>query len=233
MSRVGFLHTAEVHVATFDALVGDAAETVHVVEPDLLERARREGPTPTVASGVRAALAELAGAGADVVVCTCSTLGPLAEAADVSVRVLRVDRPMARRAVAIGQRIAVVAAVESTLAPTRELLDDEAARAGATPTVTEVCVPAAWTLFEEGDIPAYLAAVADAARSAASSADVVLLAQASMADALDLLADLGVPVLVSPRLAVEGALDGADPSSAIPVQLRESCHFWGVVSPEK
>ncbi len=57
---------------------------------------------------------------------------------------LRVDRPMARHSVGLGPRIAVVAAGEALLAATRELLVDEAARAGVTPVLTEVCVPAAW-----------------------------------------------------------------------------------------
>ncbi|MDF1604839.1 aspartate/glutamate racemase family protein [Nocardioides sp. YIM 152315] len=209
MSRVGFLHTAEVHVGTFDALVGDSAETVHVVESHLLQRARTDGLTPAVEAGVRSALDELHARGADVVVCTCSTLGPVAESVASDVPVLRVDRPMARTAVAGGARIGVVAAVESTLEPTRLLLQDEARRAGAEPVLTEVLVPGAWASFEAGDTAAYLCAIADAARALADTVDVVVLAQASMAGAVDLLEDLAVPVLASPRLAVESALRAA------------------------
>ena len=207
MSRLGFLHTAQVHVATFDALVGDAATTVHAVEPDLLERARREGPTPGLRAAVRAALVGLVDDGATAVVCTCSTLGPLAEEVDgLPVPVLPVDRPMARQADALGRRIAMIAAVGSTLAPTRDLIADEAARAGVTPEVVEVLVPSAWALFEAGDLDGYLTSIADAVRAAAEDADVVLLAQASMAGSVPLLADLAVPVLASPRLAVDAAL---------------------------
>ncbi|MFC7493390.1 MULTISPECIES: aspartate/glutamate racemase family protein [unclassified Nocardioides] len=206
MSMVGFLHTAEVHVGTFDSLVGDAAETVHAVEPGLLEQARADGLTPVVEAGVRSALDALAARGARVVVCTCSTLGPVAESVASPVPVLRVDRPMARVAVASGSRIGVVAAVESTLEPTRSLLEDEARRAGADPAVTDVLVPGAWASFEAGDTPAYLSAIADAARALAGDVDVVVLAQASMAGAVGLVADLDVPVLASPRLAVESAL---------------------------
>lgn len=207
MPRLGFLHTAQVHVDAFDALVGAAAPTVHLVEPRLLERARQEGATSALEADVRAALTELVTAGAAAVVCTCSTLGPVAEAvAEAAVPVLRIDRPMARRAVALGRRIGVVTAVESTVAPTRELLAEEAARAGVAPMIVEVCVPAAWERFESGDVEAYLAAIADAARSAAAGVDVVVLAQASMAGAVPLLDDLAVPVLASPRLAVEVAL---------------------------
>ena len=43
---------------------------------------------------------------------------------------MRVDRPMAAEAVSRGRRIAVVAAIESTVEPTCALLREEAARAG-------------------------------------------------------------------------------------------------------
>jgi hypothetical protein len=201
VTRVGFLHTAEVHVATFTELVAAAdpgATAEHVVEPALLALAR--SGSPEVGPGLRAALARLADA--DVVVCTCSTLGPLAE----SLGALRVDRPMAREAVRLGPRIAVVAALESTLEPTRALLLEEAAAELATPALEVVLAEGAWAAFEAGDPARYLELVAAAARSAALDADVVVLAQASMLGALDLLADLPVPVLASPPLAVRAAL---------------------------
>jgi Asp/Glu/hydantoin racemase len=211
MATLGFLHTAGVHVETFDALVGSASgsvATVHAVVPELLAEARATGPTPALADAVAGQLVTLADAGAEVVVCTCSSLGPIAEdvATRLSIPVMRVDRPMARAAVATAARIAVVAALESTLVPTGELLADEAARAGSSPEVVEVCIPAAWAAFEAGDSAAYLDQIAAAARSAAAASDVVVLAQASMAGALDLLGDLTVPVLVSPPLAVAAAL---------------------------
>ncbi|MEQ6902088.1 aspartate/glutamate racemase family protein [Nocardioides sp. YIM 152588] len=214
MVTLGFLHTAEVHVATFEALVGEAAPasaaaTVHAVAPDLLDRARAEGPTPDLAEGVRAAVADVVARGADVVVCTCSTLGPIAESVDAGVAVLRVDRPMAAAAVAAGPRIGVVAALESTLAPTLGLIAGEAQRAGVAPAVVDAWVPEAWAAFESGDLAGYHAQVAAAARSIAGEVDVVVLAQASMAGAQPLLADLGVPVLVSPGLAVRAALAAA------------------------
>lgn len=211
MGAIGFLHTAQVHVATFDALTaGRGVEARHVVEPDLLDRARRDGPTEEIAADVRAALAALVDAGADVVVCTCSTLGPIAEGAELSVPVLRVDRPMARAAVAVGPRIAVVAAVESTVGPTRALLLDEARRAGRGIELTEVVVPDAWDSFEAGHLDGYRHAIARAARRAAAGVDVVVLAQASMAPALDDLADLVIPVLCSPALAVAHAMELVD-----------------------
>ena len=51
------------------------------------------------------------------------------------------------------------------------------------------------------------AAVRAGVRSLDPPVDVVVLAQASMVDAAPLLRDLHVPVLTSPRLAVEAAVE--------------------------
>ena len=205
MTTLGFLHTSPVHVATFDELVGQrlpGARTTHVVDETLLHDARAHGPE-SVARRVRRALDELVTAGADIICCTCSTIGDVAEHADVAVPVFRVDRPMARRAVELGPRIGVAAALGSTLAPTRALLEGEAARAGADVVLDLVTTAHAWSRFERGDEQGYLAEVADTARGLASRVDVIVLAQASMAAAEVGLTDLGIPVLSSPSLAVE------------------------------
>ena len=211
---VGFLHTADVHVATFDALVAahdPGARARHAVVPDLLADARRVATdTADLARRTLAALTGLVDQGADVVVCTCSTLGPLVErlADRVRVPVLRVDRPVAREAVACGPVVGVVAALASTVGPTRDLLDDEASRSGGREVVA-VVVPGAWDAFEAGDTDGYERRVEAAARGLAPGVDVVVLAQASMAGAADRLRDLGVPVLTSPGPAVRAALTAA------------------------
>jgi hypothetical protein len=208
VTTIGFLHTADVHVPTFRDLLTELApqvREVHVVDPALLADARTGGLTAGLARRVDERLAVLAEAGADLIVCTCSTIGGLAERpAAAGVAVVRADRPMAEAAVAAGTRIAVVYTTASTLGPTRELLLDAAA--GMPVTVVEAPCPQAWAAFEAGDLPRYAREVAAAARQAAPAADVIVLAQASMAPAAALLTDLPVPVLTSPRTAVAGAL---------------------------
>lgn len=207
MATVGFLHTAQVHVHTFDRLLAELApgvRAVHAVAPELLADARTRGVDHDLEERLVAGIDELVARGAGLVVCTCSTLGGDAErlAAGGAVPVVRVDRPMAEVAVRIalagGSRVGVVAAVASTLAPTRRLLQE----VGPVEIVESLCA-AAWELFENGEEGGYLAAVADAARALAPSTDVVVLAQASMAGAAELLTDLPVPVVSSPRMAVE------------------------------
>ncbi|WP_371675560.1 aspartate/glutamate racemase family protein [Streptomyces sp. NBC_01276] len=208
------LHTSAAHVPVFDALRDrdhPGAVLRHLVYPELLERARADGPE-SVAEDLRGPLGD---AGGPVLV-TCSTLGAVAEALGPSlgVPVLRVDRPMAAEAVRTGPRIAVLATVESTFAPTAELLAEEAA--GRAVSVLTRLVEGAWELFAAGDTAGHLAAVA-AAVDAVTDADVIVLAQASMAGATRS-ARTRVPVLSSPGpgLAAALRLPGADSTPASP-----------------
>ncbi len=209
---LAFLHTSPVHVAPFDALVHRAeptAKTHHVVDEALLADARRLGADDEeIQRRVAEAMWGAAAGGALVVMCTCSTLGGVAERMDTQGRfaALRVDRAMADEAVRLGPSVLVVAALQSTLAPTRELILDSARRLGLAVDARLLLVEQAWAHFERGDMPAYLEAIAQAVRAAGAGHQVVVLAQASMAGAEPLLADLGLPVLSSPRLGVAAAL---------------------------
>lgn len=221
---LALLHTSAVHIPTFERLRDEEAPGLalhHLVDEGLLARARQDGPasvagdvtgrvtgsdTGDLAGDVAAALASARAAGASAVLCTCSTIGGIAESAPSDLPVLRVDRPMAAAAVAAGPRIQVLAALASTVGPTLDLLAEEAAgagRAGAM-SVTVSIVDGAWARFEAGDRDGYLALIA-ARIEATVDADVIVLAQASMADAADLSA-VDIPVLSSPRLGFRAAV---------------------------
>jgi len=209
---VAFLHTSSLHVPTFRELLGDLApgvRDVHLVDENLLADVRRRGLDANVQARLLGRLRALAEHAPDVIVCTCSTLSGHAErlAGQVGVGVLRVDRPMAECAVALGGRIAVVAAVESTLGPTRELFEECALRAGSTAVVVDAPCLEAWAVFERGDHAGYCTLIARHVRDLADDIDVVVLAQATMAPAAALLQDLAIPVLSSPRLAVLRAVE--------------------------
>ena len=215
MATIGFLHTADVHVGTFGQLLAELApedEPLHLVDARLLADAQAGGVTPALARRVESRLGALEAGGADLIVCTCSTIGAVAEQADVGVPVIRGDRPMAEAAVAAGPRIGVLVTTESTLEPTLELLRDSAERAGADVSfVVGRCV-SAWQYFESGKLQRYYAEIADQASRLAAEVDVIVLAQASMTPAVALLGNL--PVLTSPRSAVAAAVarahDGSD-----------------------
>jgi len=198
---LALLHTSPAHVPVFDALRDEdhqGLELRHFVDEELLARARREGPE-AVADAVRDALEEAVAEGARAVLCTCSTIGGVAEAAgaDIGVPVLRGDRPMAAAAVSAGTRVVVAATLESTLGPTVALVEEEARRVGRPVAVRTLLVEGAWDRFEAGDTEGCARLVADAV-DAVTEADAIVLAQGSMAAAQHL-TTTPVPVLSSPR----------------------------------
>jgi Asp/Glu/Hydantoin racemase len=190
---------------TFDVRLGELApplRRIHLADAWLLQTARRIGVTDEVRTAVLGHVRNLAQAGSAAVLVTCSSIGEAAEdvAAQVDVPVLRVDAAMAADAVAIaaagGGRIAVLATLDSTLGPTGRLVE-RAARATAV-TVRAAVVPGAAERADAGDRAGADALVAAAVREAATQADVVVLAQASMAGA-STAAGVDVPVLTSPE----------------------------------
>ncbi len=212
-----FLHTDEVHIPVFTALVeAQAAEqniTVNVrhdVRDDLLARAQEQGMSESLATDVTAAMHTAADSGARVVVCTCSTIGGVAEAASADNSAFlsaRIDRAMADVAVGLGGQLLVVAALESTLDSTRRLIEGSAANARIDVAIDMHVVPDAWQHFMAGEITTYCERVATDIRTLHTGYSGVVLAQASMAPAATLCSDLPVPVLSSPALGVNNALN--------------------------
>lgn len=203
-------HSAESNVAVFATIMGELAPDiplVHKVRADLLAAAQ-PALTPRVRRAVSDDILAMADDAPGLVLCTCSTLGPGAESAAelTDIPVLRVDRPMMEEALDKGSRIAVAAALPSTLQPTRDLLERVAAARGAEVEIGEILVEDAWALYAAGDSAGYAARIAERLRAVAGAYDAVVLAQASMAGAAELLGDIDVPVLASPRLGAAAAI---------------------------
>lgn len=202
-------HTATSNVDVFDALLKQIAPDVpvkHIVDEAVLREAVTAGAvTPQLVQHVNATIADVMRDG-DVVLCTCSTIGGLAEAAGPNV--LRVDRPMAEKAVCIGGRIALAATLKSTLVPTRQLIEQVSAEMNKPVEIREWFIESAWPFMQRGDKAGYFAEIARVVENKLQleSVDVVVLAQASMAGAEPLCAHLAVPVFSSPRLGLEAAL---------------------------
>lgn len=209
---LGLLHTSSVNRDRFDRLLKELAPPgiawIHVVREELLREAMDDVPEARQMAMIGATLAELHANGAGQVLCSCSSIGRLAELAGsrLSLPTLRVDRPMAERAVAAGRDILVVACLASTLVPTTALLRDVAAAAGRPVDIQTMFLPSLWRLFQEGDEAGFARSVAEAILDSPLTANAVVLAQASMAPAADLLSGLAMPVLSSPRLGIDAAL---------------------------
>lgn len=209
--HLSFLHTSPVHIASFEHLLNEldpALPRRHMVDESLLQDARATGITPALKQRIDNRIAELLADGAGLVLCTCSTIGDYAEQSQLESNclVMRVDRAMVEQAVATGEHILLVAALASTLAPTRQLIQSVALHMQRDVSIQELLCEQAWQHFERGEQAAYLSAIAAAIRSVAPLPDVIILAQASMSDASGLCADLPIPILSSPRLGLAAAL---------------------------
>ena len=201
------LHTADVHVATFAALrdrIAPGTALRQEVRADWLAEARRDGVTDDLAARIARLVAEAPGP----LICTCTTLGPAAEAAGA----IRVDRPMMQAAGRIGGEILLVYALDSTAAASRDLLSEHVGDGAG---IRPLSLSHLWPLFEAGDHAAFHAAIADAVNAAVQqrAPSCVVLAQASMAGAVAHLDELEVPVLTSPETALRAALAPAPTAS--------------------
>jgi hypothetical protein len=197
------LHTTEVHRATFDGLrdrITPGTPLQHVVREDWLQRAQ-QGIDLALKSEISDAIQQAPGP----VICTCTTLGEVAEDAGA----IRIDRPMMRRAAEHFGDILLVYCLRSTEQPSHALLQQEMQTAGNPHGIAPLYLGHHWPLFEDGRPHAFARAVATDIRNAFSQragVKAVVLAQASMAGAAMLLSDLPAPVLASPVLALKEGL---------------------------
>lgn len=214
--KLAFLHTVPSLVPLFNDLSREIlppdVEVFHIADEMLLKVVLAQGGLSPfifrrVAQHVRAAEE----AGADALQATCSSIGPCLDPARtlVGIPVLKVDLPMVEQALRLGQRIGVAATAPTTLKPTADLLREQARLAGKNVQVEAVLCEGAYAALFAGRPEEHDQIVRTFIQTLATRVDVILLAQASMARVADTLpADQRpVPILASPRLAVERARD--------------------------
>lgn len=213
----GIVHTVPALAGTFQTAMERAlpgVELVHIADPWLLTTAIGEGITDAVRQRLHAHLNHLVRGGAHAVLVTCSSIGEAVEesAAALPIPVLRVDEPMARDAVAraaevgkAGNRagsIQVLATLQATLGPTGRLIARYAGGADGEVAVSARVVDGAAAARSTGDQERHDALIMQAV--ADTDADVIVLAQASMADAAR---GATVPVLTSPAGGVRAFVE--------------------------
>ncbi|MFC0210879.1 aspartate/glutamate racemase family protein [Paenibacillus chartarius] len=158
--------------------------------------------------------------GADVILNTCSSVGEVADAARslIGIPIVKIDDSMAAIAAARYDRVAVLATLPSTLEPTMRLIRKHAEAAGRQVTLVDGLAAGAFDALVSGLPGEHDRLLLETAKRSAMEADVIVLAQGSMARMEGTLAaETGKPVLSSPRLGVEqvkAVLEAAEASKA-------------------
>lgn len=185
------LHTAHSNAVIFEQAAAELGWPAHSIthqvhEALLLEAEAAGGMNASLRQKTAGQLDALADhADIDAVLLTCSTLGP-AVADCRSGKVWRADGMLARKVAAALQsdpesRIALLCAAPTTYEATRNLFMGELQQGNADQRMQLQCVEGAWALFRSGDVPGYVACMADAAVQAhAAGATQVALTQVSM-----------------------------------------------------
>ena len=210
---LALIHTGTFLVPVFERLVKEVMPGVslfNIVDESLLKNTIAEKRlTPLTARRLAGYIESAEEAGADVIMVTCSSVGPAVDAARpfAAVPVLRVDQAMADQAVRVGRRIGVIATLSTTLKPTADLVRARAEVQGRDVEIVEKLCDGAFEAVAAGDGATHDRIVAAALRELMTQVDAVVLAQASMARVVDGLAEdeKTVPIFTSPRLGVEAA----------------------------
>ncbi len=204
------IHTGPVLVEVIKSLVKEVlpgTRLVNIVDDGLLAEVREAGHlTPAVSRRLIGYGVLAAGAGANAILNCCSSVGEAAEmlARVVEIPVVRIDEPMAQRAVESGSRIAVVATLATTLDPTRRLIARKAAEGGREVELKSYVADAAFDALLAGNAQQHDSLVNEVIDRALQENDVVVLAQGSMARLVATRPqNAGGRILTSPRAGVE------------------------------
>lgn len=187
--------------------IGEEAALISMENPDILAQVREAGyVTPRAAAGLINMYMDAVAQGADVIFNICSSVGEVADcmqtaAAYIGVPIVRIDEEMCREAVRRGKRIAVLATLSTTLEPTKNTVKRVAREMGCQVELVDGLIDGAFGLDQEE----FRKLLIQKAQEIKDSADVILLAQGSMAYVEeDIYREVGVLTLSSPRFgAVE------------------------------
>ena len=208
---LALLHTTAVTVPALGAMAREelpGVRAVNLLDDSLLPDVIAAGEvTAAVRGRLRAYVEQAAALGAAAVMSCCSSIGEAMEeiGRTAPLPVWRIDEAMAEEAAGAGRRIGVLATVSTTLGPTARLVERACERAGRGAEVDARVVDGAFAALGAGDGERHDRLVRAALEAMLERADVVVLAQASMARIASALPPQPVPILTSPASGLRRA----------------------------
>jgi aspartate/glutamate racemase len=209
MKSIAIIHTVQSVAATFGDTLRNALDEevkIHTIWDDFLASNPNEIGEFTIENRNRlfydVKAAELTGA--DVIVTTCSTLTPVINMIRPFIKppLIAIDDAMGRKAVTYGPNILVLATADSTTAPTRNKLMQEAEKLGVEVTLSHMVCASAYCALKAMQMDKHDELLLEQVKEV-SGYDCIVLAQASMAHLESAISErCGCPVLSSPQLCI-------------------------------
>ncbi len=162
-------------------------ELFNIMDDSLLTEALAHGgPTKQVIRRMLHYFQAAEAMGADAIMSTCTTMGPATELAKrfIAVPVFNIDEPMAKEAVAAGNRIGIIATVPTSAPATQRVLRQEAEIAGKEITIKTVINEEAFKFRLAGDIKRHDELIHTELDRLQREVDVIALGQISLAQVL-------------------------------------------------
>ncbi|MDD9651624.1 aspartate/glutamate racemase family protein [Klebsiella pasteurii] len=208
MKKIAMLHTSSATLAMMQQLIADImpeVEVMHLVEESMIKQVMKAGGvTPNIAARIADYVHIAEKADCDIFITACSSIGTAVEQCQflTPLQLARIDSAMVEEAIEKGERIAVLATVATTLKPTLDYVQRKLQESGKPRALTPILMEEAFHALLAGEMDTHDRIVADGLKIAFSQADVVMLAQASMARVLQQLPAPPVPVLTSPESGI-------------------------------
>lgn len=148
-------------------------------------------------------------AGAEAILLTCSSFSPYVPEFKhlFKVPVLSSDESMLNEAVKIGGKIGVIATVKKAGPTTTNLLYQTAEEQGKKIEVETIVIPEAFEALQSGNQAKHDEMIHAAIDKLATNSDVVLLAQYSMASALDSYDRGEIPIVTGPEVSANAIVE--------------------------
>lgn len=208
MKKVAMLHTSSATLSMMQQLIGNImpeAEVIHLVEESMIKQVMKAGGvTPDIAARIADYVRIAEKADCDIFITACSSIGTAVEQCQfmTSVQLERIDCAMVDEAINKGEHIAVLATVATTLKPTLDFVQRKVQESGKKRIITPVLMEEAFHALLTGDMETHDRIVSEGLQQAFEQADVIMLAQASMARVLQNMSEPPVPVLTSPESGI-------------------------------
>lgn len=208
--KVAVIHTFLYSVEDLKKLFKDKlpeVEMINIIDDSLLQESLiNKGMTRAVVRRITQYALIAESMGVDAILNQCSSVG---EAVDIvrniiNIPYVKIDEPMARQAVKLGSKIAVIATAISTIEPSTRLVENVAKQMNINVVVKKYFAAGAYeALLQENNRDKHNRIVIDTIEKASKENDVIVLAQGSMYHLLPLLKQIQIPILTSLESGVE------------------------------